>query len=177
MSLWRTATFSSRSTIDLGRSYARKRKEYCNCCIYRHPATDCAKLDNALKERLSNLNNKSKEVFVLDDININFLNYNRDNKTSDYLDMLLDLGYMPLITKATRTTCHTATLIDHIYTNVPQKITKTGICLADITDHLPDYRTVRNRLPLCQETKYFRDFSHFDKHLFCLLYTSDAADE
>ena len=93
-------------------------------CIYRHPATDCAKLHNALKEKLSNLNNKSKEVFVLGDININFLNYNRDNKTSDYLDMLLDLGYMPLITKATRITDHTATLIDHIYTNVPQKITK-----------------------------------------------------
>jgi len=80
--------------------------------------------------------------------------------------MLLDLGYMPLITKATRITDHTATLIDHIYTNVPQKITKAGICLADITDHLPVYCTVRNRLPLYQETKYFRDFSHFDKHLF-----------
>ena len=65
-------------------------------CIYKHPSTDCAKLHNALKEQLSNLNNKSKEVFVLGDININFLNYNRDNKTSDYLDMLLDLGYMPL---------------------------------------------------------------------------------
>ena len=26
--------------------------------------------------------------------------------------------------------------------------------------------TITNRLPLCQETKYFRDFSHFDKHLF-----------
>jgi len=115
---------------------------------------------------LYNLNNKSKEVFVLGDININFLNYNRDNKISDYLDMLLDLGYMPLITKATRITDYTATLIDHIYTNVPQKITKVGICFADITDHLPVYCTVRNRLPLCQETKYFRNFSHFDKHLF-----------
>ena len=73
---------------------------------------------------------------------------------------------MPLITKATPVTDHTATLIDHIYTNVPQKITKAGICLADITDHLPVYCTVRNRLPLCRETKYFRDFSHFDKHLF-----------
>ena len=135
-------------------------------CIYRHPTKDCAKLQNALKEQLSNLNNKGKEVFVLGDININLLNYNRDNQTSDYLDMLLDLGYMPLITKATRITDHTATLIDHIYTNVPQKITKAGICLADITDHLPIYCTVRNRLPPCQETKHFRDFSHFDKHLF-----------
>ena len=133
-------------------------------CIYRHPSRDCAKLHNALKAQLSNLNNQSKEVFVLVDININFLNYNRDNKISDYLDMLLD--YMPLITKPTRITDHTATLIDHFYTNVPQKITKAGICLADITDHLPVYSTVRNRLLLCQETQYFRDFSHFAKHLF-----------
>ena len=130
-------------------------------CIYRHPATDCAKLHNALKEKLSNLNNKSKEVFVLGDININFLNYNRDNKTSDYLDMLLDLGYMPLITKAMHITDHTARLIDHIYTNVPQKITKAGICLADIADHLPVYCTVRNRLSLCQETKIFSRFFPF----------------
>ena len=135
-------------------------------CIYRHPTKDCAILHNALKEQLSNLNNKSKEVFVLGDININLSNYNRDNQTSDYLDMLLDLGFTPLITKATRITDHTATLIDHIYTNVPQKITKAGICLADITDHLPVYCTIRNRPPLCQETKCFRDFSHFDKDLF-----------
>ena len=80
--------------------------------------------------------------------------------------MLLDLGYMPLITKATRVTDHTATLIDHIYTNVPQKITKAGICLADITDHLPVFCTVANRLPLSQETKHIRDFSHFNKDLF-----------
>ena len=89
-------------------------------CIDRHPTKDCAILHSALKEQLSNLNNKSKEVFVLGDININLLNCNRDNKTSDYVDMLLDLGYMPLITKATRITDHTTTLIDHIYTNVPQ---------------------------------------------------------
>ena len=90
-------------------------------CIYRHPSTDCAKLHNALKAQLFNLNNKGKEVFVLVDININFLTYNRDNKILDNLDMLLDLGYMPLITKPTRITDHTATLIDHFYTNVPQK--------------------------------------------------------
>ena len=95
-------------------------------CICRHPTKDCAILHNALKEQLSNLNNKSKEVFVLGNININLLNYNRDNQTSDYLDMRLDLGYMPLITKATRITDHTAMLIDHIYTNVPQENNKSG---------------------------------------------------
>lgn len=95
-------------------------------CIYRHPTKECSKLPDTLKEQLSNLNNKSKEVFVLGDININLLNYNSDNQTSDYLDTLLDLGYVPLITKAIRITDHTATLIDHIYTNVPQTNNKSG---------------------------------------------------
>ena len=144
----------------------KKQKNVVVGCIYRHASKDCANLHDTLKDQLCNLNNKSKEVFVLGDININFLNYNRDNQTSDYLDMLLGLGYMPLITKAMCVTDHTATLIDHNYTNVPQKITKPGICLADITDHLPVFCTVANRLPLSQETKHIRDFSHFNKDLF-----------
>ena len=50
---------------------------------------------------------------------------------------ILDLSFMSLITKATRITNYTSTLIDHIYTNVPEKIIKAGICVADISDHLP----------------------------------------
>lgn len=87
------------------------------------------------------------------------MNYNIDNKTSDYLDMLFNIGVMPLITKSTRITDHTSTLIDHIYTNVPHKILKTGICLADITDHLPVFCSVANKLPKDKEIKHFRDFS------------------
>ena len=48
-----------------------KEKNIVIACIYRHPTKDSAILHNALKEQLSNLNNKSKEVFVLEDININ----------------------------------------------------------------------------------------------------------
>lgn len=73
---------------------------------------------NALKEQQSNLNNKGKEVFQILVTNINSLNYNSDNQASNYFNVLLDLAFMPLITKATRVTDHTATLIDHIYTNV-----------------------------------------------------------
>ena len=119
-----------------------KRKNVAISVVYRLPSKDCFYLHNTLKEQLSNLNNKGKEVFVLGDININLLNYNSDNQTSDYFDMLLDLGHMPLITKATHVTDHTTILTDHIYTNVPEQVTKVGICLADITDHLPVFCTV-----------------------------------
>ena len=51
-----------------------------------------------------------------------------------------------MITKATRITNHSATLIDHIYTNSPEKVIKSGICLADISDHLPCFCTVSTTL-------------------------------
>ena len=85
------------------------------------------------------LNNKGHAVVLIGDININFLQYNANNFTSEYLDMILEMGFMPLITKPTRITDHTATLIDHIYTNVPEKVINAGICTADITDHACRY--------------------------------------
>ena len=45
-------------------------------------------------------------------------------------------------------------------------MTKAGICLGDITDHLPVFFTVGNQVRFRQESKYFRDFSHFDNGLF-----------
>lgn len=71
--------------------------------------------------------------------------------------MLLDLSFMPLITKATRITNHSSTLIDHICNNVPEKIIPAGICLADISDHL---------LIFCLIIKYIKDFSKFDNEAF-----------
>ena len=83
-----------------------------------------------------------------------FFQYSTDKLTSDYLDMLLNLGYKPIITKATRITDHSATLIDHIYTNALQK------------DHLPYFCTLATKLPMHIHEKYYRNFSHFDKELF-----------
>ena len=135
-------------------------------CIYRHPSSHRGSFYEVLKAQLERLKNKGHEVFVLGDININFLKCNDDNYTSDYLDMLLDLSFMPLITKATRITNYTSTLIDHIYTNVPEKIITTGICLADISDHLPIFCSIANKLPVTNETKYIRDFSKFNNDAF-----------
>ena len=53
-----------------------------------------------------------------------------------------------------------------IYTNVPQKLVKSEIRLVGLTDHLPIFGTVDNKLRTCAETKYFRDFSRFKNELF-----------
>ena len=42
---------------------------------------------------------------------------NSHPETDEYLNMLFSHGLLPIVTKPTRITCHSATLIDHIYTN------------------------------------------------------------
>ncbi len=80
---------------------------------------------------------KKQTIYILSDINIDFLKYGNHSNTEDYLDMLFSYNLLPLITKPTRITDYTSTLIDHIYTNAPIHNTVSGICLVDISDHLP----------------------------------------
>jgi hypothetical protein len=49
------------------------------------------------------------------------------------------ISYTPLITKPTRITQHTATIIDNIFTNNIEKLENSinGIIFSDISDHLP----------------------------------------
>ena len=47
-------------------------------------------------------------------MNINFLKFNEHTQTEEFLDMLYANNILPIITKPTRLTDHTATLIDHI---------------------------------------------------------------
>jgi len=56
------------------------------------------------------------------DMNIDLLKFETHLKTSDYLDNLFQNGFLPTITKPTRITSTSATLIDHIYMNNSWKI-------------------------------------------------------
>jgi hypothetical protein len=81
----------------------------------------------------------SFKTYILGVMNINLINCDVYGQTEEYLNMIYSNNFFPLITKATRVTCHTATLIDNIYTNAsPIKIT-SKIITADISDHLPTF--------------------------------------
>lgn len=95
------------------------------------------------------------------DFNIDLLKFNSHNKTHTFLENMISTGLLPLITKPTRVTEYSATLIDHIYTNKYTNNVSTGILITDISDHFgtfciigknriksdisgPKYKTVRN---------------------------------
>ena len=79
-------------------------------------------------------------------MNINFLKFNEHTQTEEFLDMLYANNILPIITKPTRLTDHTATLIDQIYTNCLQNVT-AGILTVDLADHLPIFCLVKTQPP------------------------------
>ena len=135
-------------------------------CIYRHPNANMEEFTNQLDEIMKQLQQRKYQVYILGDMNIDFLKYGTHTQTEEYLDMLYSNNFLPLITKPTRVTSHTATLIDHIYTNTSFQQTSAGIANVDISDHLPTFCIAD--IPVNQQKNklYFRDFSHFDKELY-----------
>ena len=92
-----------------------KGKRIIVACVYWHPSSNIETFHQLLCKTLENINRPGYEAYrVTGDINVNLHAYSLHKATSDYLDMQFSLGYLPLITKATRKTDHSKTLIDHI---------------------------------------------------------------
>jgi hypothetical protein len=69
----------------------------------------------------------------------------------------------PLISKPTRITNHTKTLIDHIYTNTLTSQITLGIALYDISDHLPIFCIINTPI---KQKKFYRNVEHFNTELY-----------
>ena len=67
-----------------------------------------------------------------------------------------------MITKSTRITAHSATLIDNICTNNTTMSSKSGLIISDISDHLPMFSIV------------FGDYLRKDSNSFTILDTSEV---
>ncbi len=78
---------------------------------------------------------ESKDVYLMGDINICLLRFADYAKSNEYLESTFSSSFIPLITKPTRITTHSATLIDHIYTNKLQIDSTSGIVMCDVSDH------------------------------------------
>ena len=99
-------------------------------------------------------------------MNVKFLKVNEHTQTEEFLDKLYTNNILPIITKPTGLTDHTAMLIDLIYTNCLQNFT-AGIRTVDITDHLPVFCIVRTQPTRYNSNKkYFQDYSKVNKDLY-----------
>ena len=78
----------------------------------------------------------AQDIILLGDVNINLLNHASHSDTGIYLDTLLQNGFLPLVSLPTRISNNSATLIDHISTNINDRNLDTSIIVSDVSDHL-----------------------------------------
>ena len=113
--------------------------------IYRPPNSDMGAFIEKLNELTESLKTERKVCYLLGDFNINLLNYETHAQTGSFFDMLSSNGFLPLITRPTRVTATSATLIDNIFTNNLIYISSSfqGLLVTDITDHYPVFHIDR----------------------------------
>ena len=79
---------------------------------------------------------ENKLNLISGDFNINLLNVEVSNQCQEFVDSIYNHSCIPLITKPTRVTSTTATLLDNIFCNIlPHP--SSGILVTDISDHFP----------------------------------------
>ena len=105
--------------------------------VYRPTDQDMNEFNKFTDSLLSKITkNENKLVSIMGDFNINLLNEDIHVQTADFTNTISSYSMYPSITRPTRITTKSATLIDNIFTNSHTKQT-SGIILYDLSDHLP----------------------------------------
>jgi hypothetical protein len=133
--------------------------------IYRPnsaPLASIVRFNDILSELIDNLKKdftlQSDEITLIGDININLLQYLNHSETSNYVDILLNNELLPLIVLPSRVTHQSATVIDHIVTNIKDNVLDSGILLNNMSDHFPvffirHFKTEKKRAKITKTRK------------------------
>ena len=100
--------------------------------------------DSALINHIENIITKvkleknHKQLTLGMDHHFDLLKCNQHRPTKRFLDKMMDLNMLPAITRLTRITSNTATLIDNVFiSDQLQRNFDSGLIVDDISDHLP----------------------------------------
>ena len=105
----------------------------------RQPTNFITQLDNILQKLERHAN---KTMILAGDLNIDLIHYANDVNCQNLIDTTTNHGFIQLISRPTRVTDHSATLIDHIYTNKINSIINSSIITFDVSDHLGTLATI-----------------------------------
>lgn len=134
--------------------------------IYRPPNKNIEEFLEVLNQITSTITKENKHCYIMGDFNIDLLQHDKHPTTNQFLDNMFSFMLCPIITRPTRLTSHSATLIDNIFTNNISRNSFTGLLVNDLSDHLPIFTLVYDEIvpTLKKNVKTFvRDFN--DKNI------------
>ena len=89
------------------------------------------------------------------DFNIDLLKLDLNYNSNSFINIMFSSSFYSTISKPTRITKSTATLIDNIFSNTLEEKFKTGLLLTDLSDHLPVFQLNLSE-PTCSTRKISR---------------------
>ena len=119
--------------------------------IYRpntQPQANINFFTTKLADITAKINIENKESYIMGDFNIDLLKFQRHDNTKHFIESMLRTGHLPVITKPTRITDHSATLLDHIYSNSISINYQSGIIITDVADHFGTFYVSRKKSPI-----------------------------
>jgi hypothetical protein len=109
---------------------------------------------------------KNCSLEILSDFNIDLINFQNHELTSDYIDSMFSFGLLPVVTRPTRVTQTTATLIDHVFVSNKSNQHCSGIITSYISDHFPtfyiDQSLTKPEKPQSFKTRKINKSTHID---------------
>ena len=141
-------------------SFVNSKNIICGIIYRQHNSPEF--FQSYFEETVERLASTNKNVYVFGDFNIDLLKCETSKFSHEFFLTLQSCYLIPTIDKPTRVHRNSATLIDNIFVNTPDRIIACGNIISDISDHFSQFCIVKsakdNTVP---KTVKMRDFSKF----------------
>ena len=107
--------------------------------VYRPPSHNLHEFLESFQLLLERVTRDNKVCHIMGDFNLDLLNTDSHSVTNEFINTSFSHMLYPLISKPTRITSYSTTLIDKIFTNNISARLKwsNGLIINDLSDHLP----------------------------------------
>ena len=158
--------------------------------VYRSPSCKpdkFNKLCDSIFQKLSNNKYSNKSIYIVGDFNEDLIKYESDTEYQNLIDSAHNHGFVQLVSRPTRITERTHTLIDHVYTNNIESVLSCNVLTLDISDHLATHTKISlgsSSTLTCRNSKNsknnkcdFRLFNEVNNQTFKQLIDNESWDE
>ena len=103
--------------------------------VYRPPSANLHEFLESFHQLLHRVTRDNKMCYIMGDFNLDLLNTDLHSATNEFINALFSHFLYPLISRPTRLTSYSATLIDNIFTNNIFASCDNGRIINDQSDH------------------------------------------
>ena len=120
-----------------------------------------------LESTFSKVNQQKYQLFLLDDFNVDLLQYESHSYTNDFLNTMISNSFLSYMHQPTRVTDHSETVINNIFSNISNYETASGNITSVIADHFAQFLLIKKCYVSFKSCDYYvYDYSKFGREKF-----------